>query len=369
MIASRRYEHLWPCDTEGSEERTHLVEPLWVVPVDPDQEDGETLEDKWDNLIHQYVHQSSDDLNVLTSILDFKLRGHIDDIVYSGENLLHIASRKGMSKSVHCLLQNSANCMSIDLRNGNNPLHCSAIGGHADCIDMLLFAGANPYVKNFSADKTPLHYAAQYGYDKCVELLLTRCASPDMATQLVNARDINGHTALHLACIDGNLDSVRWLLKHHADVLLVDEECRSAHDIASTITNRDAILRELAKHLPKDRQLCATPLYSGGGTADLAAESGGLFDGLNVATKASKSVFSLFDGLHVKLSTAATRMRGDSPGETDRICDPETDHSLSASEPDGRWVGFQGKKFLLDRESSKVIVHRDRYVGGCMVTL
>jgi hypothetical protein len=343
MAASQRYAEWWPYETEDSDERHMLVEPLLDdFAISSEANDGLSLEEKLDDLFHRYSNQSNDDACVINSILEYTLLqpGRIDDVVLSGENLLHIAARKGQLKSINMLIENTANPNPIDLRNGNTPLHFAAIGGFPECISALLHGGADPSIRNFSADKTPLHYASEYGYDKCIEIILEFSHAHGVTAELVNMRDINGLTALHLAGIDGNIAAVKILLSNHADVVIEDCEGRNAYDIVKNLPGREAVVKELKKKLPRGHRSLLpntpTPNESTSPTpAPAAVSNSGLFDGMNLSSS------SLFDGLSLK------------PFAEGRDIE-------DVVVPEGRWVVYQGKMFIADRTTGKVIVHRDR---------
>lgn len=69
--------------------------------------------------------------------------------------------------------------------------------------------------------KTPLHYCAENLNTGCAEALVR--AAPD----IVNARDEDGYSPLHLAVIAGNKPLIQLLLSKGADVNALDHEKHS----------------------------------------------------------------------------------------------------------------------------------------------
>ena len=69
--------------------------------------------------------------------------------------------------------------------------------------------------------KSALHYCAENATPSSAELVLAA------APELLNARDDDGFTALHLAVIAGNVALVRFLLQRRADVNALDNENHS----------------------------------------------------------------------------------------------------------------------------------------------
>ena len=82
-------------------------------------------------------------------------------------------------------------------------------------------------VKQGQFEFTPIHTAATKGRAEVLDYLLARsCAC---AQHLVNFQTgNNGYTALHLAVIGGHAHCVRVLLKHGADVSIVDSGGKTA---------------------------------------------------------------------------------------------------------------------------------------------
>mmetsp|Transcript_30109 Transcript_30109/g.65062 ORF Transcript_30109/g.65062 Transcript_30109/m.65062 type:complete len:618 (+) Transcript_30109:78-1931(+) len=68
---------------------------------------------------------------------------------------------------------------------------------------------------------SPLHAAATYGADACIKCLLLR-SDVD-----VNKKDKDGHTALHLAAVEGSQSSLELLLNAGADAWAQTEEFRA----------------------------------------------------------------------------------------------------------------------------------------------
>ena len=76
---------------------------------------------------------------------------------------------------------------------------------------LLIHRGANPALKSTNGS-TALHFAARRGNDQVAGLLVHH-AKVD-----VNARDSAHMTALHLACVSGNVAISKMLLERGADI-------------------------------------------------------------------------------------------------------------------------------------------------------
>ena len=193
---------------------------------------------------------------------------------------LHLAAKSGHTAVVSTLVEQGANTAAIDL-NQQTPLHLAANSGYSASISILVMYGANITAID-SAQQTPLHLAVMSRNEEAIKVLLNLGAEmlyPDNLMQLpvyyaatfgsigcikafidagfdinyqepywnrtvlhnaaesnkiaileyllrqegsemvVNARAMDGSTALHLAvCRDSGLEYVRLLLQHGADM-------------------------------------------------------------------------------------------------------------------------------------------------------
>lgn len=105
--------------------------------------------------------------------------------------------------------QGYINCRNYD---EETPLVLAGEAGLYDVIPKLIEAGAD--VNLCSETTSSLHEVVRR--PKLVQLLLSHGAD-------INKRDIRGHTPLHKAVIDSNLESVCTLLYYNADVNIIDE--------------------------------------------------------------------------------------------------------------------------------------------------
>ena len=111
-----------------------------------------------------------------------------------GNTALHLAAALGNLKLVELLLEAGS---AVDAQNkfGWTSLHFAAEGTDGEVVRRLLDAGANVNSRDHD-DSTPLNKAAFSGNREVVETLLA--ANPD-----IEALDLSGQTALHSAAIRG----------------------------------------------------------------------------------------------------------------------------------------------------------------------
>ena len=133
----------------------------------------------------------------------------IDEDRMDGWSALHCAVSGGNPECVHALLDAGANA-NVHY-NRSTPLHMAAIRGSAACVRLLLAAGSAVNARTLDGESA-LVFAAQDGHTACVQLLI------DAGADLEIKEWYNGLTALGFAASGGHLDCVRALIDAGADV-------------------------------------------------------------------------------------------------------------------------------------------------------
>ncbi|KAL8871535.1 MAG: hypothetical protein Q9174_002656 [Haloplaca sp. 1 TL-2023] len=160
-----------------------------------------------------------------------------------GSAPIHLAAMYGQAQIATILLEHRA-CVNDHHHGDRRPLHEAAEAGYETMTQLLLDNGARPHLRD-SRGRQALHLACQHGSMKVASLLLEagasvdaadnnhyrplhhvaqECDDPFLATTLLdNGCDINattdqGHTALQLACISGNLNVLSVLLQRSASM-------------------------------------------------------------------------------------------------------------------------------------------------------
>ena len=87
------------------------------------------------------------------------------------------------------------------------------LSGEGDAVSLrqLLEKGYNCNIVGNSIGRGPIHYAATNGHLECLKVLL------EYGTN-IQAKDIEGNTAVALAAAGGHTDCVRYLLEQGANV-------------------------------------------------------------------------------------------------------------------------------------------------------
>ncbi|XP_047327173.1 ankyrin repeat-containing protein NPR4-like [Impatiens glandulifera] len=142
----------------------------------------------------------------------------IDLLDSRNRTALHVASAKGHTAAVENILVLSSPdlCLSRDI-DGRNPLHLAAMGGHIDVLKTLM--SKCPHAARVYADQgeTILHLIMKRGGIINVDAmkdLVQNVSYDDDDDELLNAKDANGNTILHLAATSHNMVMLNTLLNN-----------------------------------------------------------------------------------------------------------------------------------------------------------
>ena len=144
-----------------------------------------------------------------------------------GVAALHPAAERGFLSVCKVLLDHGADPNIISNREGT-PLHIVSLKDRVEIAKLLFERKADP--KAVWNGRNALHLAASRGAYRVAELLVTNGVSP-------NIRDTQDRTALHHACgatDKGDLNIVRLLIAHHADLDPVDTDGFTPLQIAAS---------------------------------------------------------------------------------------------------------------------------------------
>ena len=225
--------------------------PLHYVFEDDHDEDKRDINEKTISIINSLIRYGCD----------------IDSETDDEESSLYLASLQGNISAVKLLLENGAKVNNMnDESRECSPIHAAADNGYLEIIELL--ANQKADLNEVGRDvMTPLENAAIEGRHNVVRKLL-ECGARVNHSILYE----NEETALHFACENGHLESVKELLKFGAKTDFPSEEIPSPI-YKATENGHLEIVKELLKHGAKvdafdfSTYQCATPLH-------LAAEYG-----------------------------------------------------------------------------------------------
>lgn len=150
-----------------------------------------------------------------------------------GCTTLGTATFKGDVMKIRALLDKGANINRRD-RDGRTPLHLAAFSGRVDVVRLLLDAGAEVDITDRRFGFRPLHFSSQQGDVEVSELLVKYGAD-------LNARSLQGETALHLAVNNAHAEVVTLLLKYLAQVDIRDSNNKTPLQYAEAAGQADIV--------------------------------------------------------------------------------------------------------------------------------
>lgn len=200
--------------------------------------------------------------NVIEDLFEKYPNFHWTELYYekTGDTVLHCASRLGLVNVIECLVGNFTP-LSVDCKNKDDKtaLHDAAQFSQYEACQKLLEMGADINALK-RADWTPLMLACTkiIGEDtlKTVEVLLKNKA-------VVNYKNKDGWTVMHLISRGGDLDILKALLKKELDVHVKTNNGRTGLHIAALHGNIDVvkILLELGLEADEKDHCGNTPLH------------------------------------------------------------------------------------------------------------
>jgi len=225
-------------------DETDLVELLLKSGASPNTR-SQVL-DFFDSYIETPLIKAVSYSSVSTIRLLLESGASVDDTDEGGRTALMVASESGKSDVVEVLSEYGPSLEVMDIREFN-ALRCALASEHQRTAELLLRAGSSVWSRN-GIGRTPLHFVMSYVDSTSGRVneaaLLLKYGVP------VDAEDVLGTTALHLASAMADAEVVALLLQHKADVTAADGVGRNALHFA-VLSSRSAM--ETIKILLKTR--------------------------------------------------------------------------------------------------------------------
>ncbi|KAL3714931.1 hypothetical protein ACJRO7_006782 [Eucalyptus globulus] len=151
-----------------------------------------------------------------------------------GRTPMHAAASDGNEDAIGLLLEECPYLALETDNNGSYPIHIACEAGHIGVISKLL-KDTWPDLAEIENKKRQdiLHVAAKGGKDRAVDGVLEKYSEPDTIEKLVNAKDVDGNTPLHLASMHNHCEVMRSLTKvKRIDLELWNNDGLTALDVA-----------------------------------------------------------------------------------------------------------------------------------------
>ncbi|XP_048253970.1 probable palmitoyltransferase AKR2 [Haliotis rufescens] len=165
-----------------------------------------------DNILHEACREG--DVSRVQYILT---EGHVDLNSREKEHRmtpLMLAARWGETEVFDLVMSKGGNASLVDI-NGDNILHLACLGGH---VEMVRYIASQKIVDINSRGvygRTPLMFAAIKGHRGVFDLVVSTGGNASLV-------DTNGDNILHLACLGGHVEMVKYILSQK----IVDINCR-----------------------------------------------------------------------------------------------------------------------------------------------
>ncbi len=156
---------------------------------------------------------------------------------HKGQTALHIAAAKCSPWTSEIfkrfvVIVEEKKFLNVQDQDGRTALHVAVAAKRADFIESLLEHGADVTLLDHQG-RTALHIAAASSlFPERIEVL-EHIVVAAKAKGILDVRDQDGQTALHVAVAVGNVAAVEALLQHGADVTLTDNKGQTALHIAA----------------------------------------------------------------------------------------------------------------------------------------
>ncbi|KAG8480409.1 hypothetical protein CXB51_025065 [Gossypium anomalum] len=161
---------------------------------------------------------------------------------HQGLSPLHIAVRKGHKEMALRFLEIDKHLVRVRGKKGKTPLHyLCKVGNQLGLLDTFLEASPDCLQDVTIKNRTALHIAIQNNRLDVLQLLIPTLKRKDYYWEVVNRKDKDGNTALHIAAIHNQPKMLKILLNCKADKHATNQFGLTALGIAQQHNNRENI--------------------------------------------------------------------------------------------------------------------------------
>jgi ankyrin repeat protein len=216
-------------------------------------------------LINSNSFNPSKTLKPLKNILDLKEKKNINLLsTIKLETPLHVAIRKkNYLNVVQLLIQYGAKTNIPDGFKKLIPLHLACIEGNSSYIPVLLNNCHDTYLTISASCKIALHYAIESGDINTVKILINdKNIAQDALKIAINMVDMDGHTPLHLAVIEGFIECMDIIITKGGDINICDNDGRNVVDLAREMGNSRNKIALFLENSPSYIKRCSKLIYN-----------------------------------------------------------------------------------------------------------
>ncbi|KAH6804714.1 hypothetical protein C2S51_032961 [Perilla frutescens var. frutescens] len=145
----------------------------------------------------------------------------------NGSSALHLAAAKGNATMVKELISADSSMCGVLDGDGRSPLHLAAIKGRTSVLEELLRAEPEAATALTSGGESCLHLCVKYNRLPAMKVVLQFLERED--DRLVDWKDQNGNTVLHLAVAKKQIEIVKYLI----DNTRIEKEARNANGLTA----------------------------------------------------------------------------------------------------------------------------------------
>ncbi|KAJ4706567.1 Ankyrin repeat-containing protein [Melia azedarach] len=165
-----------------------------------------------ENPLHIAVISGNED-GALTKIAAAEKSEGAWQLNHDGYTPLHLACQLGNLDVIKELVRMDSKLCLVKDKDGMTPLHTAAMEGRLDVMKELLSACPDSVMEVTVADETPFHIAMSHGQVKAEEFLLEWIKGKPYSAHLINKKDSDGNTLLHLAVSRKHLQIIKFLVE------------------------------------------------------------------------------------------------------------------------------------------------------------
>ncbi|MBA0600458.1 hypothetical protein Gorai_006645, partial [Gossypium raimondii] len=161
---------------------------------------------------------------------------------HQGLSPIHLAVEKGNQEMALRLIETDNDLVRVRGKNGVTPLHyICEVGTHDGLLDTFLKTCPDSIRDVTTPNCTALHIATENNRLDALQVLTRTLRKKDYCWEVVNRKDKNGNTALHIAARNYQPEMVKVLLNCRANKHATNQHGLTALDVAQNRNSRESI--------------------------------------------------------------------------------------------------------------------------------